>query len=1226
MATERLEAVYEIRVEQGPALRAFEDLNKKLNDQRAARTKLNKEVRENIAATKLLEDAIKAEGQATAQQAAQLQKLNERRDELNRKQSEAVIIEKGLSAQTRELSNDLSGLTENELRFRDKMAAANLVAIEGSTVLKSLGDNGARLAKDLEGVNRSLEKNEAQMVQLTVAYRAGEKTEEEYRIEKERLNKEIQAGQAANSILKSDLDAVTQKTAKLDAQLHKLNEEFNAGKIDQAAYRQGLKDIDNSTQSLGSKFDAFTQKQGAELRSTLSSVALQYVGIGAAVYGFTRILGSAVDTVVEFDQSLANVRALGGQYKANIDQLGDAAIKLGPKFGIGAGKAVDSIEALAKAGVEADDILSGGLQGTLALAAAGELQVGEAAEIASASMTQFGLAGTEVEHIADLLAAGAGKAQGSVSDLGAALKQSGLVAAQLGIPLEDTVGTLAAFASNGLTGSDAGTSFKTMLQALVPRSQEAADTMAKLGIEFFDAQGNFIGLQGAAAELRDSLEGLTQEQQAAALKTIFGSDAVRAASVLYKQGAEGIEEWTGKVNDSGFTMDVTKTKLEGAKGTIGSFTAAWETFVLSIDKGDTAISKLAKGGLRLLSEVLLGLSGQRQDEGLVEMEDRVESFVANINANLEKIGARNVDKILSPSAGSAFFKEFDAATALVQNAVARSIDDEARLAAIRKKLIEDTIAAQREGGNREFAIAQAKLQLFDQEVAKRKGVTAAAKEGTDTVLDGLNKELDAITTVAEKRAELQNQLDAAKQAREGIEASDTAALAANEKLTDSLTKQIAALDGNSQAVAERAVNVKGSVADLQSEIQRLTEKQAQSTESAQFNTYQKQIDTLEESIKRIQGGGGEFDTPMIDEVFGKDPEALPPANVDPGTPMIDELIAQSNADLADLYEEARINEINGIVDFNLERLILEQEYANGVIETREELNARLAELQDQQVKADLDGAQTVLNGIASVANSITALKQAQTDAEVAEIDKRIQAAEAAGDSTESLEKEKKRILEENAEQAFVTQKALAVAQLAIDFAKAISGAVAASTAGDPYTFAARVALAIAAVVSAMAVASQKMPQGLAVGGEVQAPQQRGTVRSSWGRPIQRSNGDNVAVTLKTGEKVLNARQQAELERRTHRGIWGDIGLPGHAKYNIDSAREMRIAHMGQGFAAGGTVGLITPRPDPQTIVNNQVVAELSGFDQQKIVLVAETYEEVANRRATQVSVSEVANG
>jgi hypothetical protein len=62
MATERLEAVYEIRVEQGPALRAFEDLNKKLNDQRAARTKLNKEVRENIAATKLLEDAIKAEG------------------------------------------------------------------------------------------------------------------------------------------------------------------------------------------------------------------------------------------------------------------------------------------------------------------------------------------------------------------------------------------------------------------------------------------------------------------------------------------------------------------------------------------------------------------------------------------------------------------------------------------------------------------------------------------------------------------------------------------------------------------------------------------------------------------------------------------------------------------------------------------------------------------------------------------------------------------------------------------------------------------------------------------------------------------------------------------------------------------------------------------------------------------------------------------------------------
>jgi hypothetical protein len=43
-------------------------------------------------------------------------------------------------------------------------------------------------------------------------------------------------------------------------------------------------------------------------------------------------------------------------------------------------------------------------------------------------MTQFKLSGKDIPHIADLLAAGAGKAQGEVSDLAMALNQTGLVA------------------------------------------------------------------------------------------------------------------------------------------------------------------------------------------------------------------------------------------------------------------------------------------------------------------------------------------------------------------------------------------------------------------------------------------------------------------------------------------------------------------------------------------------------------------------------------------------------------------------------------------------------------------------------------------------------------------------------------------------------------------------------------------------------------------------------
>ena len=50
--------------------------------------------------------------------------------------------------------------------------------------------------------------------------------------------------------------------------------------------------------------------------------------------------------------------------------------------------------------------------------------------------------------------------------MGAALNQSALVANQNGLTIEETTGALAAFASAGLIGSDAGTSFRSMLQRL----------------------------------------------------------------------------------------------------------------------------------------------------------------------------------------------------------------------------------------------------------------------------------------------------------------------------------------------------------------------------------------------------------------------------------------------------------------------------------------------------------------------------------------------------------------------------------------------------------------------------------------------------------------------------------------------------------------------------------------------------------------------------------------
>lgn len=354
----------------------------------------------------------------------------------------------------------------------------------------------------------------------------------------------------------------------------------------------GLKTADKAAQDWGNKTLDYVEKNSASLNHLAGNLGI----VGA---GLTGLAVLAVKTFADFDAAMSSVQASTMETAGNMDLLRQAAIDAGSRTVYSATEAAGAIEELAKAGVSTADILGGGLDGALDLAASGAIDVGDAAEIAATAMTQFGLKGSDVTHIADLLAAGAGKAQGGVGDLGAALQQAGLVANQTGLSIEETTAGLTAFASAGLTGSDAGTSFKSMLQRLTPQSKEAETLMKQLGISAYDAGGNFIGLSEFAGNLQSSLKNLTPEQRNSALATIFGSDAVRAANVLYEQGAAGIDEWTAAVNDQGYAAEQAAIRMDNLKGDIEGLSGSFETALINLGEG-------ANGPLRSLVQALDG--------------------------------------------------------------------------------------------------------------------------------------------------------------------------------------------------------------------------------------------------------------------------------------------------------------------------------------------------------------------------------------------------------------------------------------------------------------------------------------------------------------------------------------------------------------------------------------------------------------------------------------------
>ncbi|WP_313366390.1 phage tail tape measure protein [Microbacterium sp.] len=363
-------------------------------------------------------------------------------------------------------------------------------------------------------------------------------------------------------------------------------------------FEKSMRDAANATATVGTEAEKLAQKKQAFNQLGAAGVAMGAVlSAGLAV---------AVKASMDFDAQMSNVQAATHETAANMDLLRQAALDAGESTVFSATESAQAIEELAKAGVSTKDILGGGLAGALDLAAAGGLDVATAAGIAATSLQQFKLEGSDMSHVADLLAAGAGKAMGDVTDLSQALNQSALVAKQTGLSIEETTAGLAAFASAGLLGSDAGTSFKTMLQALNPTSAQAAALMEKYNLQAYDAQGNFVGLSEYAGRLKEGLSGLSTEQQNATLKTIFGADAVRAATVLYQQGAEGIEKWTDEVNDQGYAASTAAMRLDNLKGDVEALGGAFETAL--IDTGSTA-----NDTLRMMVQALTGLIGMYND-------------------------------------------------------------------------------------------------------------------------------------------------------------------------------------------------------------------------------------------------------------------------------------------------------------------------------------------------------------------------------------------------------------------------------------------------------------------------------------------------------------------------------------------------------------------------------------------------------------------------------------
>lgn len=793
------EIVVNLRLTEGTTREQFRSISNALIDVKQEVRDTNKALRDNAKEIKALDAAYKA-GEVTAEQyAVAQQRLTVQREQLKGQAANLASAEAGLSAQYREAKNEVGGLTEAQLRFRDKMAQASIEAIRQSGVLGQLVTRSEFLRTEIDRLNAE--------------YQQGKITQEQYAASQAKITVELNKVQAE----------IGQTNAKVDL----LTKEFQQGKITADQFRAGISDIGKGFDGIGGAIN-----KGV---TDLKSFALGFVGVIAVAQGAIAAIRSIAGTIADFDQQLANIRSLGQEYAASINEIADAAVKLGPKLGVAPVEALKGFEALAKAGLTTQQILSGGLEASLTLAAAGTIEVGQAAELTASALTQFNLAGEDAGLVADLLAKGANIAQGGVGDLGAALDQSGLVAAQFGLGVEETVGALTAFAQAGLIGSDAGTSFKTALLQLQSPTKQSKAVLDQYGITLTNANGQFLSLAEIAGQLQTQLGDLTDAQRASALETIFGRDAIRVATILYREGADGINRYTKEVNDAGFANGVAQTKLDSLQGSVRQLGAAWDRFVVSIEKGDGILGKIIRttiDNVRDLVDALADLSGKGPlSEAIAKAEGEIKNF-RGVGREIRQ-GTRDFAREFLQLQGELERQQALQAQNIRQNREKAAIFNGEEIDRIQK-----AIEAKKK---EQIAYLQA-LQAKTQEKAATDGIAASSE-----------REAQATETVAQARQRLNTELEAAKAAQDALAATDTVGRANAQKAIAALQKELDALDASGKRTRETTVNVAGSVADLEQRISDLRESQRQVAKSEQFDVYTEQIKELQLQVDILTG-------------------------------------------------------------------------------------------------------------------------------------------------------------------------------------------------------------------------------------------------------------------------------------------------------------------------------------------------------------------------------------
>lgn len=300
------------------------------------------------------------------------------------------------------------------------------------------------------------------------------------------------------------------------------------------------------------------------------------------VLGVSLSLTDTVNTYKDFQAAMSNVKAISGASGSEFDMLTSKAEEMGSTTKFTATEAAEAFNYMAMAGWNAQQ-MTDGIEGILNLASASGEDLATTSDIVTDALTAFGLKASDAGHFSDVLAQASSSANTDVGMMGETFKYVASMAGSLGYSIEDVALMTGLMANSGIKSTQAGTALNAVLTRLATNTSGAADSIKKLGVDFYDSAGNARPLATVIGELREATQGMNQEQKTSLANTVAGMEAQKGLMAILNASEEDYNKLADSINNAdGAAKKMSDIQLDNLSGDITLFQSAVDGLKISL--------------------------------------------------------------------------------------------------------------------------------------------------------------------------------------------------------------------------------------------------------------------------------------------------------------------------------------------------------------------------------------------------------------------------------------------------------------------------------------------------------------------------------------------------------------------------------------------------------------------------------------------------------------------